>query len=864
MANAGPSAANLTVADPLAAPFLNATWTCATTGSSVCPQASGSGALNETNVVVFPGADVTYVITAQVDPAARGTLTNTVITTQTETDPNPSDNRATDVDTLVPTADLTISKTNGQSSTTPGTTVEYIIEVFNQGPSSVTQAKVTDILPAGLANATWTCSATSAPTAGSCARPSGTGSPDLFVDLASGATATIVVRALVSADVVDNVVNTATVTVPIGVTDPDTTNNSATDEDSVKPVYDLAISKTDGSETATPGKELTYTIEVVNFGPSFARRVRVLDVLPETLTESTWTCSGRCVSVGGIGSVDALVDIPVGSRAIITITANVDPAAVGKLRNEATVQATGDGVDTNTGNNVAVDEDKLVPETEISITKTNGTDEVVAGEATEYIITVTNDGPSNGKAVTVTDVLPEGLKDANWTCEATEKSRCVTSVGTGSINAKVDLAVAGVATFKLRALVDPFATGSLTNVAKAAASTPDSDLDGSNNEATDLDKVLTKADLSVAKTHLGRVVAGDTVTYQIVVSNAGPSAVKGVSVADELPPSLTGAVWTCVAGTNSKCGSASGSSNLATTADVAPKSTVTYSLVATLDPSAPASVANTATVTGPASATDPNPANNTGTDTATPERIADIRVTKTDGHAYAVQGRENIYEIAIFNDGPSTAEGVSVSDRVPKAMSEVTWTCEASVGSSCSTASGSGDLIGQTVTVLPGGKVAFYVLGKVSKTALADMVNTATASAPANVTDPDLTNNSATDVDVMWKEWLANPPKAKRPQTAAAKSPPAAKKPKVQLSNPDEGTFKLVQARADEISPQLALTGSNADHLAMRALWILLAGLGLCLVALPRRRRFEPLCVTSDTLQCAFEPTKDPRTGQTI
>ena len=51
--------------------------------------------------------------------------------------------------------------------------------------------------------------------------------------------------------------NTATVTAPGGVTDPTPANNSATDTDTLGASADLAITKTDGVTTATPGGSVT-------------------------------------------------------------------------------------------------------------------------------------------------------------------------------------------------------------------------------------------------------------------------------------------------------------------------------------------------------------------------------------------------------------------------------------------------------------------------------------------------------------------------------------------------------------------------------------------------------------------------------
>ncbi len=64
---------------------------------------------------------------------------------------------------------------------------------------------------------------------------------------------------------------------------------------------DLAITKTDGVTTATPGGSVTYTITASNAGPSNATGATVADTFPASLT-CTWTCvgagGGTCTAAG--------------------------------------------------------------------------------------------------------------------------------------------------------------------------------------------------------------------------------------------------------------------------------------------------------------------------------------------------------------------------------------------------------------------------------------------------------------------------------------------------------------------------------------------------------------------------------------
>lgn len=99
-------------------------------------------------------------------------------------------------------ADLSITKSDGSGSYTPGGTASYVITVSNAGPDPVTGAQVTDTLPAGATlTAPWTCTAStgSVCSAASGGAAGGTG-VSLGVNLINGGTATITVPVSFSAD----------------------------------------------------------------------------------------------------------------------------------------------------------------------------------------------------------------------------------------------------------------------------------------------------------------------------------------------------------------------------------------------------------------------------------------------------------------------------------------------------------------------------------------------------------------------------------------------------------------------------------------------------------------------------------------
>ena len=125
---------------------------------------------------------------------------------------------------------------------------------------------------------------------------------------------------------------------------------------------DLAITKTDGVTSVTPGAGLTYTIVVSNAGPSAVTGARVTDNLPVGFTGATYTASSANGASGfsnGSGNLDQLVNLPVGSSVTYLVTGTVSPTATGSLSNTATVSPPDGTTDINTNNSSAIDTDSL-------------------------------------------------------------------------------------------------------------------------------------------------------------------------------------------------------------------------------------------------------------------------------------------------------------------------------------------------------------------------------------------------------------------------------------------------------------------------------------------------------------------------
>jgi len=256
-------------------------------------------------------------------------------------------------------------------------------------------------------------------------------------------------------------------------------------------------------------------------------------------------------------------------------------------------------------------------------------------------------------------------------------------------------------------------------------------------------------DLSITKSDGLASVNRDTpVTYSIVVSNAGPTAVTGAQVTDNLPAALAAsATWTCTPAGGAICAVASGVGSISAKVNLPVGDSVTFSVTGTVDPLATGSLVNIASVATPAGMTDPNPANNSATDTDTVVLLANLSVTKDDGVTSVTAGGPVSYTITVSNAGPDPATGATVTDTLPAAITGATWTCAAAGGATCA-AGGSGNL--STPVNLPaGGSATFTVSGTLSATATGSLVNTASVATPASVSDTDPADNSATDTDAI-------------------------------------------------------------------------------------------------------------------
>lgn len=129
----------------------------------------------------------------------------------------------------------------------------------------------------------------------------------------------------------------------------------------------------------------------------------------------------------------------------------------------------------------------------------------------------------------------------------------------------------------------------------------------------DCQAVAQEADVAVAiAADPTAYVAGEPLTYTVVVDNAGPAAANPIAVVNILPPALTGATWTCVGAGGGTC-TASGSGSITDFISLAAGGAATYTVTGVVDPGATGPINNTASAVVSPGIIDPVPDNNTAT-----------------------------------------------------------------------------------------------------------------------------------------------------------------------------------------------------------------------------------------------------------
>ncbi|MCH0538166.1 DUF11 domain-containing protein [Streptomyces sp. MUM 203J] len=630
--NKGPSVAkNVTATDTLPADI---TFESSEDGCTAVGQKVTCGPEPELAV----GSTRTWTFVARLSPSYDGTgddLGNAAVTESDATDPDEDDNTNEPVvppGPFDPEADLVATKTVVQTeAVAPGEEFAYTVTVTNRGLSDARNVKATDTLPDLLNYVSSDDECTESQQKVTCG-------PEPV--LAPGASASWTFRVQLDPSYTGDgkdLPNTATA--GSDTPDPDRRNNTS---DQVyprvgTPEADLSIDKTTVTDTpVSPGETFQYAVRVTNDGPSRAESVSVTDALPQGLSfessDDGCTALAQRVSCGTEPTLD-----PGASRTWI-FTVRLDSGYTGDgsdIQNIATVTSeTADPDETNnTSEPAGPPGDRVNPPTaDLAVTKEPvGDTPPVPGEEFQYLITVSNDGPSSdAHSVTLTDKLPEEL-----TYVSSRPSGCTFDGDAVRCARSTPLKVGEQVQYLLTVKLDPSYTGDGTEIVNSATVTAENidPNDGNDTSTAPLpggESGDPRADLRADK-RLGSdtpVSPGESFPYEITVTNDGPSEAKQVRATDTLPENLTfdrSASGCTAVGRTVTCGPE---------ATLGPDESKTWIIWAKLAPDYTGNgddIVNTATVSS--ATADPDSGNDSSTVTGVPgsrvdEAKADLEVDK--------------------------------------------------------------------------------------------------------------------------------------------------------------------------------------------------------------------------------------------
>jgi uncharacterized repeat protein (TIGR01451 family) len=498
------------------------------------------------NGALANGSVDTFLVTWNIDPSAAdgSVVTNTASASSSSPDVNPGQ-PASVTTTVAQSADLAVTKT-GPTTITAGTTVTYSITVTNNGPSDAQTVQLTDTLASGL----------------TLLSEKQTGGTDSFSDNSSPTTNTITFNAATmaanSSDVFEVVAGAAssladglpiddTASVFSNTNDPNPDNNNADSPGTVAVVSDLEVAN-NGPATITAGSTVTYTLTLTNNGPSDAQfNVTLNDSLPNGLTPTSASQTGGSDNFGpgmvaGNTATFSATTVAAGNTDTFEVVAVADPGLTQGTQLDATASVSSVTANSNP-NPSATFTSTVAAVAGLVVTKT-GPDTITAGGAAfTYTISLANNGISDAQNVTLTDALPAGLT-LDFETQTNGSDPFTDNTGqpgtpSNTVTFSSSLVTAGNSdTFIVVASAATSLANGSTISNTASVTSPTTDSNPNNRSSTFTSKVAVVADLSVTDKGPPTATEGDTFTYTLTLTNAGPDAAASVVLSDALPAGL--------------------------------------------------------------------------------------------------------------------------------------------------------------------------------------------------------------------------------------------------------------------------------------------------------------------------------------
>jgi uncharacterized repeat protein (TIGR01451 family) len=512
--NNGPEGANGVRADfVLPLPF---NFVSASSSQGSVSQSGRNVRVNLGSLAAGGSATITVIAT----PTSTGDFAAVVNVTSNEIDQDTSNNQATAITTVNVPADLSVLLTaDPLGGVTVGGLQTFVAVVNNFGPGPATNVVVTHSLPAG----TQFVSA-----------ESGQGSFDVtpttvtfnIGTLNPGATGVVTLVRL--APTTEGILNYG-VQVRGEELDTDLSNNAQTINVPVIPSADLQVSMTASPSIALVGQPLTYTIPIVNLGPSAATNVKVSNLLPSSLLINSVALTGVGGTVAQNGQLITATIPSLTTTDVGVLTIVVTPQAAGEIFNEVSIIESG-VADPNSDNNTS-SLTTLVSPADLQLLMTAAPNPVGLNSDLTYTISYLNNGPAAAPNVVVDALLPSG---ATLQQVIAPPGAIVTS---DSATVNVKLGTVGNGSFgQIQIVVRP--TISAIMLSTATISSDSTDPNFENNLASAAVNAA-PADLGLTVTSSSpSLLAGSELTYTAIVVNNGPFTATSAILTNVLPANV--------------------------------------------------------------------------------------------------------------------------------------------------------------------------------------------------------------------------------------------------------------------------------------------------------------------------------------
>ena len=354
-----------------------------------------------------------------------------------------------------------------------------------------------------------------------------------------------------------------------------------------------------------------------------------------------------------------------GATATLTLEGTVDVGQGGNTITNITTAATGDQPDPSmVGDDL---EEAIVVNDAVDLLTlkalASGNPTPAEGDTVTFEIVVVNNGGGQATNVSLTDSLPTGI---TYTADTTSQGSYDPATGVFTIGT---LNVGDTAILTLSGTVDVGQGGNtITNITTAASG----DQIDPSTVGDDLEESVTvdnNADLVTVKTLVsGNPVPleGDTVTYQIEVTNNGTAQATNVSLTDLLPAGLTA---TAGNGAISQ-GTYDAATGLFDIGTLNIGETATLTIEGTVDVGQGGNTITNFTTAAMGDQPDPTTDGDDLEEAVVVDANADLVTVKTlaSGNATPLEGEVVTFEIEVTNNGTAQATNISLTDLLPPGL----------------------------------------------------------------------------------------------------------------------------------------------------------------------------------------------------